>query len=116
MKSCAVGGKAPDPEQIKKLKEITQQIPDDNQLIIDAEIIKALSDPTRLKIIHLLEHGEMCVCEIITAMEKPQPTISHHLNILKKAGFLKWRKEGVWIHYKLSNPEIISDIRKLINR
>ncbi|MDI6643538.1 MAG: metalloregulator ArsR/SmtB family transcription factor [Methanobacteriaceae archaeon] len=116
MKSCTVGGKAPDPDQIKKLKEITKKIPNDDTLIADAEKIKALSDPTRLKIIHLLEHGEMCVCEIITAMEKPQPTISHHLNILKRSGFLKWRKEGVWIHYKLSKPRIIEDLSKLINR
>jgi DNA-binding transcriptional ArsR family regulator len=46
------------------------------------------------------------VSEIFNALEKPQPTVSHHLNILKKAGFLKWRKEGVWVHYSLSNPKI----------
>lgn len=116
MKSCTVGGKAPDPDHVKKLKEITKKIPDDDTLIADAEIIKALSDPTRLKILHLLEHGEMCVCEIISVLDKPQPTISHHLNILKKAGFLKYRKEGVWIHYKLSKTGIIKDLSKLINR
>jgi DNA-binding transcriptional ArsR family regulator len=46
-------------------------------------------------------------------MEKPQPTVSHHLSILKKAGFLKWRKEGVWIHYSLSNPKITDILDEL---
>ena len=80
----------------------------------NADIIKALGDPTRLKIVYLLEHGELCVCEIMTALDKPQPTVSHHLNLLKNAGLLKWRKEGVWIHYKLSNPKLPESIEKII--
>ncbi|AUB61544.1 transcriptional regulator [Methanobacterium subterraneum] len=89
-------------------------MPDDDILLQNADTIKALADPTRLKILHLLKCGELCVCEIITAMEKPQPTVSHHLNILKKAGFLKWRKEGVWVHYSLSNPKITESLDELI--
>lgn len=115
MKSCEIGGgDKPSEEQIKRLKKITSKIPDDELLYENANVIKALADPTRLKILHLLKHGELCVCEIITAMEKPQPTISHHLNILKRAGFLKWRKEGVWIHYSLSNPKITEILDNLI--
>jgi len=93
---------------------ITSQIPADDVLYGNADVIKAIADPTRLKILHLLKHGELCVCEIITVMEKPQPTVSHHLNILKKAGFLKWRKEGVWVHYSLSNPKIIDMLNELL--
>lgn len=96
-----------DPEKLKNLKRITSKIPDDKVLQEDADTIKALADPTRLKIIHLLRHGELCVCEIFTAMDKPQPTVSHHLNILKKAGFIKYHKEGVWVHYSLRDPEIL---------
>jgi ArsR family transcriptional regulator len=106
MNSCEVEGTL-DPEQIKNLKRITLKIPSDEVLQESADAIKALADPTRLKIIQLLRHGELCVCEIFTAMDKPQPTVSHHLNILKKAGFLKYRKEGVWVHYSLSCPEIV---------
>jgi ArsR family transcriptional regulator len=115
MKSCEIGtGEKPNEEQIKQLKKITSEIPSDDILIQNADTIKALADPTRLKILHLLKYGELCVCEIITAMEKPQPTISHHLNILKKAGFLKWRKEGVWVHYSLSNPEITNILENIL--
>ena len=114
MKSCEIGGNKPGPEQVEKLKQIKSQIPEDDVLYKNADSIKALGDPTRLKIIYLLKYGELCVCEIFTAMEKPQPTISHHLNILKKAGFLKWRKEGVWVHYSLSNPKIIDILDVLL--
>jgi len=114
MTSCEVGGgEKPDKDQIKRLKKIISEIPDDATLNADADLIKALADPTRIKILHLLKYGELCVCEIIGALEKPQPTISHHLNILKKAGFLKWRKEGVWIHYSLSTPNIIDNLNEL---
>jgi len=115
MKSCEIGtGEKPNEDQIKQLKKITSEIPSDDILIQNADTIKALADPTRLKILHLLKYGELCVCEIIIAMEKPQPTISHHLNILKKAGFLKWRKEGVWVHYSLSNPEITNILENIL--
>ena len=115
MKSCEIGtGEKPNEEQIKQLKKITSEIPSDDILIQNADTIKALADPTRLKILHLLKYGELCVCEIITAMEKPQPTISHHLNILKKVGFLKWRKEGVWVYYSLSNPEITNILENIL--
>ncbi|NYB51332.1 MAG: winged helix-turn-helix transcriptional regulator [Methanobacteriaceae archaeon] len=117
MKSCEVSpdGK-PDQEQIERLKKIISKIPDDNTLYKNSDILKALGDPTRLKIIYLLTHGELCVCEIIKAMDKPQPTVSHHLNILKKAGFLKWRKEGVWVHYSLSNPKITDTLDELLKK
>jgi ArsR family transcriptional regulator len=51
----------------------------------------------------------------MAALEKPQPTVSHHLNILKNAGLLNWRKEGVWIHYKLSNMKLPANLKKLLN-
>lgn len=101
------------PEQVRNLKRIISKIPGDTDLQEDADTIKALADPTRLKIIHLLKHGELCVCEIFTALDKPQPTVSHHLNILKKAGFIKYRKEGVWINYSLSNPGIMEILEGL---
>jgi DNA-binding transcriptional ArsR family regulator len=115
MKSCEIGtGEKPNEDQIERLKKITSEIPDDDILIQNADTIKALADPTRLKILYLLKYGELCVCEIFTAMEKPQPTISHHLNILKKAGFLKWRKEGVWVHYSLSNLKITDFLENIL--
>lgn len=115
MKVCQTGGDGkPDPEQMERLKKLISKIPDETVFNEKADFIKALADPTRLTIIYLLKQSELCVCEILTAMERPQPTVSHHLNILKKAGLIKMRKEGVWIHYSLSNPKITDLIEELI--
>jgi len=108
--------KRPTNEQIKELKAILSKIPDDETLERNASIIKALADPTRLKIVYLLQHGERCVCEIIEALERPQPTISHHLSILKNVGILKWRKDGIWIHYRLADEKILELIEKLLTK
>ena len=70
-----------------------------------AGIFKALSDETRLRVIKLLENGELCVCDIFTALEMSQPKVSFHLNVLKEAGFLKDRKQGRWTHYRLDDSD-----------
>lgn len=114
MKPCETGKTCgPDTNQINNLKEISSQIPSEKNLYETSEILKAFSDPTRLKILYLLQYGELCACEIISALDKPQPTVSHHLNVLKNAGLLKWRKQGVWIHYQLSNPDIVNILESL---
>ena len=104
-----------DSNQIENLKKILSEMPSEDEIQKNADTIKALADPTRIKIIYLLKNGELCVCEIMAALDKPQPTVSHHLNILKNAGLLKWRKEGVWIHYRLSNTKILDNINELLN-
>lgn len=112
MKTCEISKKKPSNEQVARINKIMAQIPDDDQLQEKSDIFKAISDPTRLKILYLLADGELCVCEIICALEKPQSTISHHLNILRNSGYIKGRREGVWIHYKLTNPLIIEMFEK----
>ena len=71
-----------------------------------AGIFKALSDETRLRVIKLLENGELCVCDIFTALDMSQPKVSFHLNVLKEAGFLKDRKQGRWTHYRLDDSDL----------
>ncbi len=66
---------------------------------------KALSEETRLRILKLLEHGELCVCYIVAALDMAQPKVSFHLNVLKEAGFLKDRKQGRWIYYSLDETD-----------
>ena len=115
MKTCEINGEGkPNCNQIENLEKILSEMPNEDEIQRNADIIKAIGDPTRLKIIYLLEHGELCVCEIMTVLDKPQPTVSHHLNLLKNAGLLKWRKEGVWIHYKLSNPKLLDSLKHLV--
>ena len=71
-----------------------------------AGLFKALSDETRLRVIKLLENGELCVCDIFTALDMSQPKVSFHLNVLKEAGFLKDRKQGRWTHYRLDDSDL----------
>lgn len=69
-------------------------------------IFKALSDETRLRIIKLLEQGELCVCDIVAALDMVQPKVSFHLSTLKEAGLIKDRKQGKWTHYSLSDKDL----------
>ena len=85
----------------------------DETLEDNAAVLKSLADPTRLKIIYLLKNGELCVCQILEAIDKTQSTISHHLNIMKKEGVLSARKEGKWIYYKLANENIIDSLEEI---
>jgi ArsR family transcriptional regulator len=69
-------------------------------------VFKALSEETRLRIVKLLENGELCVCDIVAALDLIQPKISFHLAILKEAGLIKDRKQGKWVHYKIDDSDI----------
>jgi len=69
-------------------------------------IFKALSDETRLRIMKLLERGELCVCDIVTAFDMIQPKVSFHLGVLKKAGLVKDRKQGKWMHYRIDDSDM----------
>ncbi len=62
---------------------------------------KALGEEMRLKIVELLLHGELCVCEIMEELGLSQPAVSHHMKILRQAGLVRDRREGKWIHYSL---------------
>lgn len=69
-------------------------------------LFKALSDETRLRILKLLEHGELCVCDIVAAIDTIQPKVSFHLSTLREAGLIKDRKEGKWVHYSLNDSDV----------
>jgi ArsR family transcriptional regulator, arsenate/arsenite/antimonite-responsive transcriptional repressor len=69
-------------------------------------IFKALSDETRLRILKLLEHGELCVCDIVAALDMIQPNVSFHLGALKEAGLIIDRKQGKWTHYRINDTDM----------
>jgi len=64
---------------------------------------KALADSTRLRILALLVEGEVCVCEIHDTLRLPQPTASRHLAYLRRAGLVKARRQGTWMHYRMAD-------------
>ena len=72
-----------------------------------ADILKALAQPTRLKIIDFLRDGERCVCEIFPAIDEEQSNTSRHLNMMLAAGALSRRKDGLKIYYAIKHPEIL---------
>lgn len=69
-----------------------------------ANLFKGLSDPIRLTVVGLLlEHHELCVCQLIAALKLPQSTISRHLAYLKRTGWVTSRQEGLWQHYRIAD-------------
>lgn len=68
-------------------------------------VMKSAADPTRVRILKLLEGGEMCVCQIIAVLELNQSTISKHLFLLKTSGLVRERREGKWVHYSLDGAD-----------
>lgn len=67
------------------------------------KVMKALSDPNRVKILKMLQHKSMCVCEMQAALGIAQPTVSNHLKVLEDAGFVSYRKSGLWVNYSLAD-------------
>jgi ArsR family transcriptional regulator len=67
------------------------------------KIMKALSDPSRVRIVKMLQQRVMCVCEIQEALQVAQSTASKHLKILEDAGLIQYRKEGLWVNYMLAD-------------
>jgi len=65
---------------------------------------KGLADATRLRILSLLLHGELCVCDIQYVLDSPQPTVSRHLTYLKNSGLVLDRREGPRMYYRLAEP------------
>ena len=73
-------------------------------------ILKALGDPTRLKIVQFLRGGEKCACEIVPFTNKSQPNVSLHLKVLKNAGILEERRDGQKIFYKIRDRRVLKII------
>ncbi len=69
-----------------------------------AQVFKALGDPVRLRLVSLIgahQGGEVCVCDLTTAFDLTQPTISHHLKVLRSAGIIDSERRGTWVYYRL---------------
>nr|WP_084003424.1 metalloregulator ArsR/SmtB family transcription factor [Agromyces aureus] len=81
-----------------------------------ARNIKALADPTRLRLLSIVaasDGGEACVCDLTAPVGLSQPTVSHHLKILADAGFLTRSKRGTWAYYRLV-PTALDDVARVL--
>jgi ArsR family transcriptional regulator len=100
------------------IEEVARTRFDEGRLTAQDRVLEALGDPTRLRIIHLLaRHDSLCVCEIESAFDLGQPTISHHLRILRDAGIVTAERRGTWAYYALARPALkalVSDLLALV--
>ena len=78
------------------------------------KVMKALSDPSRVKIVKMLQNRMMCVCEIQAALELAQPTVSKHLKVLEDAGLVSHQKDGLWVNYSISS-RLDDNIKSILN-
>ena len=80
----------------------------------EAALFKALSDPTRLRLAVLLAiRGETCVCDLAAALDEPDYKVSRHLGILRSGGLVEARRDGAWMHYRLSEGR--TDLEKRLH-
>jgi ArsR family transcriptional regulator len=100
-------------EYADELKQLADKVAAVETVDKQSRFFKALADETRLRILRLLAVREMCVCEVMVALELTQPTASHHLGLLENAGLVKDRKDGKWVFYSVANPELLENMRKL---
>ncbi len=82
-------------------------MPADQLRQMKADLLKALGQPTRLKILELLADGERCVCEIFPAIDEEQSNISKHLSFLRSQGIVEAERRGMRVFYRLTNPQIL---------
>lgn len=78
------------------------------EMLLDeiAEWLKAMADPTRLRILHALQQGEKCVTDLLEGMECSQANVSKHLAILRKSGLVECRREGSSVYYRIADPAV----------
>lgn len=70
-----------------------------------AQLFAALADPTRLRLLNLMNGREVCVCYFVEILRQGQPKISRHLAYLRRAGIVEARREGKWMHYRIERPD-----------
>ena len=101
-------------ERIAHLRSRTKE-PDERTFRELEAFFSALGDTTRLKILKLIANEELCSCEVMAALELTQPTTSHHLGILERAGLLSSRRNGKWVFYQIASPKIQTLISKRVS-
>jgi DNA-binding transcriptional ArsR family regulator len=79
---------------------------EDRAIELKAEVLKALAQPTRLRILELLRHGEKCICEIVPAIRGEQSNVSRHISLMQKCHIVSTRKDGVKVMVRVTDPEL----------
>lgn len=91
---------------------------DEGQAVELSKVFKALGDPVRLRLLSMIASkagGEVCVCDLTPAFDLSQPTISHHLKLLRQAGLIDCERRGTWVYY-WSLPEMTDRLAGILAR
>jgi ArsR family transcriptional regulator len=100
----------------ERITQLKARVGEDEKSLRELEdIFAGLGDATRLKILKIIADEELCSCEVMAALELTQPTTSHHLGILERAGLLSSRRNGKWVFYKIANSQVKNLIAKGFN-
>ena len=100
-------------EYRKELLKLAQTTANPETAKKNSKRFKALSDEKRLRIIKLLTIKEMCVCELMVALDMTQPNLSHHIQILENVGLVNRTKKGKWVYCSLADEELVDSLIKL---
>ena len=105
------GDRAFIPLQVAGCCDDVAMTPRNPRLNEHVKLLSALADPTRLRIVELLSGAcdSICVCDITTQFDLGQPTISHHLKVLREANLVSWEKRGLWVYYSL-NRDVFEEV------
>jgi ArsR family transcriptional regulator, lead/cadmium/zinc/bismuth-responsive transcriptional repressor len=95
------------------LERCQKNMPKEDDVKRQAEFLKAISDPARVKIIYALANGDLCVCELMGIMGMQQTVVSHHLKILKYARIISDQKSGKWVNYSLVDRRALDVLNSL---
>lgn len=109
---CSMKNSVKSDEEAKAIvQQSVENIPllvNDDQLLETAEFFKALGDETRIRIIGMLSVDDLCMCEIVSGLQIPTSTISHHLKLLERGKVIQSRKEGRYTVFSLNKDKVLS--------
>jgi len=97
----------------ERINQLKSRINEDEGTFRQLEaFFAALGDVTRLRMLKVIADEELCSCEVMAALTLTQPTTSHHLGILERAGLLSSRRNGKWVFYRMANPKVKNLVTK----
>ena len=100
-------------EYRNELLQLADDVADVETAKKNSRFFKALSDEKRLRIVKLLTVKEMCVCELMIALDMTQPNLSHHVQILENVGIINRTKKGKWVYCSLADKKLVENLTKL---
>ena len=109
---CSVKNSVKSDEETKVIVQLAEKnlplLTNDEQRVETAEFFKALGDETRIRIIGMLSIDDLCMCEIVSGLQIPTSTVSHHLKLLERGKVIQSRKEGRYTVYQLNKDKVLA--------